>query len=73
MTGREGGCFIELSDTPPLNQIVQLRIERGVESFGTWAKVIYNRPSSGVGLRFIATAQDEMTALKTWLGRLERN
>jgi len=68
----EGRCFIALSDAPPVNQIVQLRIEKGVETFGTWAKVIYNRPGSGIGLRFIATAHDEMTVLKTWLGRLER-
>ena len=68
----EGGCFIELADAPPVNLTAQLRIEKGVESFGSWARVIYNRPSSGVGLRFMATAQDEMTVLRAWLSRLER-
>src|SRR5215469_7058420 len=67
----EGGCFVELAEAPPLSLTAQLRIEKGVESFGSWARVIYNRPSSGVGLRFMATAQDEMTVLRAWLSRLE--
>ena len=69
----QGGCFVELSEAPTVNLTAQLRIDKGVESFGTWVRVIYNRPSSGVGLRFMATAPDEMKVLRAWLGRLERS
>jgi len=54
----EGGCFIEVSNAPNVNLTTQLRIEKGVESFNTWARVLYSRPRSGVGLKFIATEPD---------------
>lgn len=63
----QAGCFFELSDAPPANLIVELRVEKEGESFSTWARVMYTRPS-GVGIRFMDTTADQMEVLLAWLG-----
>ena len=67
-----GGCFVAAPDPPAVSSVVQLGLEHNGESFTTWARVIYDRSVSGVGLRFIALAPDQEKILATWLHTLER-
>jgi len=66
-----GGCFVAAPDPPAVSSVVQLVLEHNDESFSTWARVLYDRSGSGVGLRFIAIAPDQAKILATWLRALE--
>ena len=68
-----GGCFVVAPDRPTVSSVIQLRIEKDSELLSTWARVIYDRPGSGAGFRFIATSPDQLKVLGAWLQRLDNS
>ena len=63
----KGGCFVSASETPAVSSIVKLQIDKDSQTFDTWVRVVYNRSDSGVGLRFIDVAADQMQVLLEWI------
>lgn len=66
------GCFAEVPDPFAAGPVVRLKITNGAEIFTTWARELYHRSGSGVGLRFIDTAPDQTKIVMAWVHGLEK-
>jgi hypothetical protein len=61
------GCYIDTSDALPLGTVTDVRITKGAQRFEARARVVYSRPTKGMGLVFTAIEPERLQTLETWL------
>ncbi len=62
------GCYVHISETPPVGTPINLLISRYHETFGTDGTIIYMEKSKGIGIAFKQTAPEQLAILDAWLG-----
>lgn len=65
------GCFVEAENLLTIDSIIQMRIHKSGDVFESWARVVYTRSASGMGLQFIDTAPEQAKLLTGWLEGLK--
>jgi hypothetical protein len=61
------GCYVDTSDALPLGTVTDVRIKKGAQLFEARARVVYSRPTKGMGLVFTAIERERLHILETWL------
>ena len=61
------GCYVNTSDTPPVDTYLKLVVSRDGETFITNGKVIYAHKKIGVGIVFIDSTEEQLIILDSWL------
>lgn len=67
-----GGCFVLAEGTLDTGAVVELRIERGAETFRTLAAVTRVIPGEGLALAFLGIEPAQAERLEAWLNELAR-
>ena len=62
------GCYVHISETPPVGTSIKLLIARNHETFATDGTVIYAEKRKGIGIAFKQTAPEQLAILDAWLG-----
>ena len=62
------GCYVHISETPPMGTSIKLLISKNHETFTTDGTVIYANKSKGIGIAFKQTAPEQLAILDAWLG-----
>lgn len=61
------GCYVEVQNTLPIGSEVAIKIFAESECFVATSKVIYELPSSGMGLAFEEVPLKSAALLREWL------
>jgi len=61
------GCYVDTSDALPLGTVTDVRIKKGAQLFEARARVVFSRPTKGMGLMFTAIDAKPLRILETWL------
>ena len=61
------GCFVDTDRPLALGTVTEVCITKGVNSFETRARVVYNQPARGMGLMFTAVEPEHLGTLDTWI------
>lgn len=61
------GCLVDTDSPFALGTSTEIRISKGVESFGACARVVYNQPGKGMGLMFTAVVSEQLGTLNKWI------
>jgi hypothetical protein len=61
------GCYLETLNTLPVGREISIKIFAEAECFVATGKVVYELPSSGMGLAFEEVPLKSATLLREWL------
>jgi hypothetical protein len=61
------GCFVTTNASIPVGTKVSIRITNEDKVFNASGEVVYVSPESGMGIRFITTAPEDVAVLEAWL------
>jgi hypothetical protein len=61
------GCYVDTSEALPLGTVTDVRIKKGAQLFEARARVVFSRPTKGMGLMFTAIDAKPLHILATWL------
>ncbi len=64
------GCFVSAASPFPEGTKVRLRISHAGTSFAALGKVVFSRPSSGMGIAFTTIEPTSQTTLEKWIATL---
>ena len=65
------GCCVCLPNSLRQHTVIELRIDKGRESFKSWGMVIYAQEGRGTGINFYQPEPGQVGILQGWIANLE--
>ena len=65
------GCYVDFLNPLPEGSELHLYITKDTGVFETNARVVYNHPGMGLGIRFVGTPPDQKKILERWIEELQ--
>jgi len=66
----QGGCYVDTISPFPVETTIKLRVMSENRSLDIPAKVVYALPGMGMGVMFLASAQEQVSIVEQWIGEL---
>jgi hypothetical protein len=64
------GCYLDFLNPIPDGTDITVKISRDNGVFETTAKVVYNHPGMGMGIRFVDTKPTQQAVLTRWIAEI---
>jgi hypothetical protein len=64
------GCYVDILNTLPVGEVLNVRISCDQGTFVTRAKVLYVQERIGMGVVFLDPPKDQLEILESWLVKL---
>ncbi|MGA8074983.1 MAG: PilZ domain-containing protein [Candidatus Acidiferrales bacterium] len=64
------GCYLDFLNPIPDGTDITVKISRDNGVFETTAKVVYNHPGMGLGIRFVDTKPTQQAILNRWIAEI---
>jgi PilZ domain len=61
------GCYLDILNPLPEGSELQMRVWKDTGVFETDARVVYNHPGLGLGIRFVNTQDAQRKVLERWI------
>jgi hypothetical protein len=65
------GCYLDFLNPLPEGSELHLRVSKDSGIFETDARVVYNHPGMGLGIRFVNTQEAQRKILERWIEELQ--
>jgi hypothetical protein len=61
------GCYVDVLVTLPVGTLLNMRISCDQGAFESQSQVVYVQEGMGMGVKFVAPAEDQLKILDAWL------